>query len=113
MKKRISWLLIFCLIFTIAFNNSGTAHAANGSKTVKSIKLTNISTNHVIKKGKKFTVKYKVTPSGANKGVKWKSSNKKIATVSKKGVIKAKKKGTAKITVKCGKAKKTIKVTVK
>ncbi len=45
----------------------------------------------------------------------FKSSNKKVATVSKSGVIKAKKKGKATITVQAvsGGAKATIKVTVK
>lgn len=46
----------------------------------------------------------------------WKSSNKKIATVSSKGKVKAKKKGTAKITVTMKSGKKatcTIKVTAK
>lgn len=48
-----------------------------------------------------------------NKKVKWKSSNKKVATVSKKGVIKAKKKGKAKITAKYKKNTLVIKITVK
>lgn len=47
------------------------------------------------------------------KKVKWSSNKKKIATVSKKGVVKAKKKGTARITAKVGKKKYTCKVTVK
>ena len=42
----------------------------------------------------------------------WTSSNKKVATVSKKGLVKAKKKGTAKITVKTANGKKA-KITVK
>ena len=41
------------------------------------------------------------------------TSNKKVATVTKNGVIKAKKKGTATITVKSGKVTKKVKVTVK
>ena len=43
----------------------------------------------------------------------WKSSNKKIVTVSKSGVIKAKKKGKVTITVKSGNKKYNIKITVK
>ena len=39
----------------------------------------------------------KVTPKGASTKVKWKSSKKKVATVSSTGLVKAKKKGTAKI----------------
>lgn len=44
--------------------------------------------------------------------VKWKSSKKKVAAVTKKGVVTAKKKGTAKITAIAGKKKYICKVTV-
>ncbi|MEO2626594.1 Ig-like domain-containing protein, partial [Blautia wexlerae] len=43
----------------------------------------------------------------------YKSSNSKIATVSSKGVVKGKKKGTAKITVTCNGVKKVFTVKVK
>ena len=46
------------------------------------------------------------------KNAKFRSSNKKVVTVSKKGVLKAKKTGKAKITVKVGKSKKKVTVTV-
>lgn len=45
--------------------------------------------------------------------ITWKSSNKKIATVSKKGVVTAKKAGTATITATCNGKKATCKVKVK
>ncbi len=64
----------------------------------------------------KKTTKLKVTlPKGtASYKITYKTSNKKVAIVTNKGVIKAKKKGKCKITVKTynGK-KKTVKVTVK
>ena len=44
--------------------------------------------------------------------LKYTSSKKKVAKVSTKGLVTAKKKGKAKITVKCGSKKKTVKVTV-
>lgn len=47
------------------------------------------------------------------KKVKWSSSNKKVATISKKGVITAKKKGTAIITAKYKKDVQRAKITVK
>lgn len=47
------------------------------------------------------------------KTVKWSSNKKKIATVTKKGKVTAKKAGTAKITTKLGKKKYTYTVTVK
>lgn len=46
------------------------------------------------------------------KKVTWKSSNKKVASVTKKGKVKAKKKGKAKIIAKVGKKKYTCKITV-
>ena len=63
-----------------------------------------------LKKGKKVTIKVKAAPDSK---VTYKSSNKKVATVNSKGVVTAKKKGTAKITVKCNGITKTFKVTVK
>ena len=56
------------------------------------------------------TVKLKVKKN--RKKVKWKSSNKKIVTVSKKGKIKGKKVGKATITAKIGKKKLKCKVKV-
>lgn len=51
-------------------------------------------------KGTKVTLKAKVTPTKAdNRIVKWQSSNKKIATVNKKGVVIVKGKGCA--VIKC------------
>ena len=54
-----------------------------------------------------------VSPITSKEKVKYSSSNKKVASVSSKGVIKAKKKGKATITVKSGKKTYKIKVTVK
>ena len=54
-----------------------------------------------------------VTPANSTEKITYKSSNTKIATVSTKGVIKAKKKGTVTITVKSGDVKVRCRVTVK
>ena len=81
---------------------------------VKSIKLN--KTSATLKKGKSLTLKATISPSSANnKAVTWTSSNKKVATVSSKGVVKAVVNGTATITVKAkdGSGKKaTCKITV-
>ena len=63
-----------------------------------------------LKKGNKTTIRVKAAPVSK---VTYKTSNKKVATVNSKGVVTAKKKGTAKITVKCNGITKTFKVTVK
>ncbi|MBR1731513.1 MAG: Ig-like domain-containing protein [Ruminococcus sp.] len=60
--------------------------------------------------GKKLTLK--LTNATASK-VKWSSSNKKVATVTSKGVVKAVKKGTATITAKYKNKKYKCKITVK
>ena len=57
------------------------------------------------------TVKLKV--SGTRKKVKWSSSNSKIATVNKKGIVKARKAGNVKIIAKIVKKKLTCKVRVR
>lgn len=54
-----------------------------------------------------------ILPLTSTEKITYKSSNKKVATVSAKGVIAAKKKGTATITVKSGKKSVKCKVTVK
>lgn len=65
--------------------------------TVENIKVSKITitttTSNKIATGKKVTLKATVTPSNAyNKGVTWKSSNTKVATVSSSGVVITKKK---------------------
>lgn len=62
-----------------------------------------------VNKGKTITLSIKNT----KQKVKWSSSNKKIATVNSKGVVKGIKKGTVTITAKVGNKKYTCKITVK
>lgn len=59
----------------------------------------------------KLSVK-KMLPKGASGKIKWTSSNKRIATVNKKGVVKGKNIGKAVITASVGKAKAKCKITV-
>ena len=85
----------------------------------KSLKVVNVSTGKKV--SSKVSLKRKqtlklattVSPITSKEKVKYSSSNKKVASVSAKGVIKAKKKGKATITVKSGKKTYKIKVTVK
>lgn len=66
-----------------------------------------------VKKGKKTTLKVANSPITAKASVKWKTSNKKVVSVTSKGVVKGLKKGSATITAYSGKVKMTFKVTVK
>ena len=82
MKKRKTTLLLFAVLIAL-FVLPFTAHAA-----------TRISRTAYV--GDSF--KLKVT--GTRKKPKWSSSNKKVATVNKKGIVRAKKAGKATITAK-------------
>lgn len=76
------------------------------AKSMKKNKLT-------LKKGKSAALTAVRMPVTSTEKITYKSSNKKIAAVSQKGKITAKKPGKAKITVKSGKKKVVITVTVK
>lgn len=77
----------------------------------KAVVLTAVKKTITVKKGKKAALLYQVYP--ISKKVTFKSSNKKVATVTKKGVVKGIKKGTAKITIKAGKKTVVVKIKVK
>ncbi|MBQ7371711.1 MAG: Ig-like domain-containing protein, partial [Blautia sp.] len=63
--------------------------------------------------GEENTLKPSLSPITCVQKKTYKSSNTKVVTVTSKGVLKAKKVGTAKITVQAGKKKYVIQVTVK
>ena len=80
-------------------------------KTTKKIKLNRKKLT--LKKGKTFKLKVTLTPTDSQDKIVYRTSNRKIATVSKTGKIKAKKKGKVKITVISGKKKAVCTVKVK
>lgn len=89
---------------SLTVQNPGDAQAlvVTCAVTVKQYvtSITLNATKKTIYNGKSFTLKAKVNPkNAANKAVTYKSSNKKIATVTAKGVVKGIKPGKATITV--------------
>ncbi|RDU23576.1 Ig-like domain-containing protein [Anaerosacchariphilus polymeriproducens] len=73
--------------------------AAKVKDTVKVTKIKLNKTKATLRKGKCFTLRTSIRPSNAdNKGVTFKSSNQKVATVSQRGVIIARRYGTTTIT---------------
>ena len=93
------------------FEESRTIQVTGDAK-VQVKKITGVPKKKTLKKGKKWSIKAKVTPKNVAK-LTYKSSDKKVASVNGKGVVKAKKKGKATITIKAGSLKKTCKITVK
>lgn len=80
---------------------------------VKTTKLSGVPAGKTVSKGKSFKIKAIATPKNTDEKITFKSSNKKVATVTSKGVVKGLKKGAATITVQSGSKKMTCKVTVK
>lgn len=110
--RKAAWAMAGALMFTSVLGSSVVSQAAPKTKKIVMNKK-----KVTLKVGKTFKLKVKkVNPTKASKAVTYKSNKTKIATVSKKGVIKAKKVGKAKITVvskKNKKAKATVNVVVK
>ena len=107
-KKSIITITAVAIMLTLAMPMSAEA----ASKKAPKLNKTKVTLT-ITKKKTKPAVQLKVK-NAAGRKVKWTSSNKKVATVSKKGKIVAKKKGVTMITVKV-KGSKTLrcKVTVK
>ena len=99
------------ITLNFASGTSRTVTIVVQKKKVATSKLTVSERNVTLKVKGKRTLMALVSPITSKDKVTYKTSNKKVATVSKKGVITAKKAGKAVITVKAG--KKTVKVKVK
>ena len=80
--------------------------------TVKTTKITGLKNKITLKAGKTTTLKPVLQPFTSQEKITYTSSNKRVVTVNSKGVLKAVNKGTARITVKSGKQKIVITVTV-
>lgn len=82
-------------------------------KSAKTQKIYGVKKNITIKVGKKYTLKPKLSPSYSKDKIRYSSNNKKVVAVNSKGIITAKKKGTAYIIIKSGSKYVKCKITVK
>lgn len=82
-------------------------------KPAKTQKIYGVKKNITIKVGKKYTLKPKLSPSYSKEKIIYSSNNKKVVAVNSKGIITARKKGTAYITIKSGSKYVKCKITVK
>lgn len=80
---------------------------------VKTTKISGLKKSVSLKKGRKLALRPVIRPLTSQEKVTYSSSNKKVVTVSKNGTITAKKKGTAKITVRSGRKSYVVKVKVR
>ncbi len=100
MRNSMKKLLVMMCVMMFSLMLAIPAQAAGVKLNKRKVTLT---------AGSAVTLKVK----GTSKKAAWKSSNKKVAAVSNKGVVKGKSQGTAVITAKVAGKKLTCKVTVK
>jgi len=80
---------------------------------IKTTKISGITQNKIYqRKGMTDQLKPIITPSNSEEKVTYKETNTKVVTVSSKGKIKTKKKGTAVITITSGSVNYRINITV-
>ena len=113
MRKRNGFLKklgVIFLAFALVFSGLVIYQPMETQAAVKPTKISVKTSNSLLGTSKTIYIggpsSYKTTklavsvsPSKASKSVTYKSSNSKVASVSSKGVVTAKKKGTATITV--------------
>lgn len=110
MKKTKRIIGAVCLAIVMAMVAPVIVPSLSGTVTVEAaskVKLNKKKATVYVGKSTQLKV------TGTKKKVTWKSSNKKVATVTRKGKVTAKKKGTATITATVSGKKYTCKVTVK
>lgn len=100
------------LTVTLAGGAVKTVNVTIQKGTVKTTKISGVPKKIILKKGKKQTLAPILAPITTQQKVTYTTSNKKVCTVTKSGVITAKKKGTAKVTVRSGSKKVVITVKV-
>lgn len=79
---------------------------------MKTSKITGLKKRITLAKGKKLRLKPVILPITSREKVTYRTMNKRVATVSRKGEITAKSSGKAKIIVQSGKKTFTVTVTV-
>lgn len=80
---------------------------------IKTKSISGLKKKVSVNKGKNLKLTPVLSPQTSQEKISYSSSNKKVATVSSKGVITARKKGSTTITIKSGKISVKCKVTVK
>lgn len=80
---------------------------------VKTTRIKGIASKAVLKKGKTLALHPVRLPLSSKEKITYTSSNKKVALVSRKGIVKAVKRGKATITVRSGKVKVSCRITIK
>ena len=101
------------LVITLASGMTKTVKVRVQKKKVKTTKIAVEAKKVTLKKGKKLKLKPSLFPITSQQKITFKSANKKVAKVSAKGVVVAKKAGKTRITIRSGAKKIIVKIIVK
>lgn len=101
------------LTVTLRSGKKATVRVRVQKGTVKTVKISGLPRKATLKAGKRSALRPLITPITSTQKITYTTSDKKVAAVNKKGVITAKKAGKAKITVRSGKQRSVIILTVK
>ena len=101
------------VIVTLASGKTAKIKITVQKSMVKTKKISGLIRTVTLKRKKRLTLKPVLVPMTSQEKITYTTSNSKVAPISSKGVITAKKAGTTKITVKSGKAKYNVTVKVK
>lgn len=122
-RKRIGVILCMALLVVCFLGKISVDEAMAKSNTTSQVKTISLKIDnkkvtkktYKMKKGDKKKIKVLVSPQKGKKNIKYTTSNQRVATVSSRGMVTAKKVGNVKIqvTAKIGKAKKTTWVKIK
>lgn len=98
---------------TLKSGKSATLDITVQKKAIKTTQITGLKKEITLKKGAKATLRPVLAPITSKQKITYQSSDPSVASVSSSGVVTAKKRGTAKITVRSGSKKTIVTVTVK
>lgn len=104
--KKLRTIMAVALAFSLSIPLSQSYAPTTSVQAAEKVKL------NVTKKTLNVGKTLQLTVSGTKEGITWKSDKKSVATVSKKGVVKAVKSGKATITASYGKKSLTCAITV-
>lgn len=102
-------------VFTVTLRSGkkATVRVRVQKGKVKTAKISGLPKKITLNAGKRSALRPLITPITSTQKITYTTSDKKVAAVNKKGVITAKKAGKAKITVRSGKQRSVIILTVK
>ena len=104
MKKILTFLMVLSLIFSLTLSTE-SVEASSKKVQVTGMTSVNCATGRLtLARGKTYSLKITIQPGNAsNKKITYATSNKKVATISRYGKIRALKPGKVTITVKSSK----------